>query len=128
MRKGARDRRGSRLFAVYAVASFVPVAVLGVVLFRGYADAGEQRGRDQGRAQAAVIEEMAIAPALSGADLSKGLTDSERERLQAATDLAIFNGSVARLRLRSFEGAVAFSDDGSKDGAVPIADAAFKRA
>ena len=128
MQIGRRHRAGSRLFVVYAIASFVPLAVLGAALLHGYQDQGAARGRDQGRAQAAVIEEMAVAPALSGADLSTGLTDAERERLQAATDLAIFNGSVARLRLRSFDGAVSFSDDGSKDGAVPVEDQAFQRA
>ncbi|GAA4350353.1 putative bifunctional diguanylate cyclase/phosphodiesterase [Angustibacter luteus] len=128
MQIGRRQRAGSRLFVVYAIASFVPLAVLGAALLHGYQDQGAARGRDQGRAQAAVIEEMAVAPALSGADLSTGLTGAERERLQAATDLAIFNGSVARLRLRSFDGAVPFSDDGSRDGAVPVEDEAFQRA
>jgi diguanylate cyclase (GGDEF)-like protein len=128
MQMGRRPRAGSRLFVVYAVASLIPVAVLGAVLLHGYQDQGNARGRAQGQAQAAVIEEMAIAPALSGVDLSKGLTDSERSRLQAATDLAIFNGSVARLRLRSFSGAVTFSDDGSLDGGVPVADRSFQRA
>jgi diguanylate cyclase (GGDEF)-like protein len=114
-----RRAGGSRLFTIYAAASLLPVLALGGVLLHGYQQQAEERGRDQGRAQAAVIEEMAIAPALSGDDLSRGLSDDERQRLQAATDLAIFNGSVTRLRLRSFDGAVALSDDGSDAGAVP---------
>ncbi len=128
MVSGRRRRTGSRLFAVYAAASLVPVTVLGAVLVAGYRDQALQRGRDQGRAQAAVIEEMAIAPALSGADLSRGLTEVERERLRSATDLAIFSGSVSRLRLRSFTGSVAFSDDGTVLGAVPSSDPAFQAA
>ena len=48
----------------YAVASLVPVVVLGAVLARGYQEEALERGLDHGRAQAAVIEEMAIAPAL----------------------------------------------------------------
>src|SRR6478609_5165296 len=106
MQMGRRLRAGSRLFVVYAVASLVPVAVLGAVLLHGYQDQGKARGRAQGEAQAAVIEEMAIAPALNGADLSKGLTRPQRDQLHAVTELAIFNGSVARLRLRTFTGAV----------------------
>jgi diguanylate cyclase (GGDEF)-like protein len=128
MQMGRRLRAGSRLFIVYAVASLVPVAVLGAVLLHGYQDQGKARGRAQGEAQAAVIEEMAIAPALNGADLSKGLTRPQRDQLHAVTELAIFNGSVARLRLRTFTGAVAFSDDGSLDGGVPVEDRAFQRA
>ena len=123
-----RLRTGSSLFAMYAVASLVPVSVLGGVLIRGYHDEGLSRGLDQGRAQAAVIVQMAIAPALSGADLSEGLTRAERRRLASATDLAIFNGSVTRLRLLSFNGAVSFSDDGSVLGAVPVTDPAFQTA
>jgi len=125
---GRRRRAGSRLFAIYAVASLLPVGVLGAVLVRGYQDQALERGRDQGRAQAAVIEEMAIAPALRGVDLSQGLSRAERGRLQSATDLAIFNGSVSHLRLRSFTGGVPFSDDGSLLGAVPVSDPAFRAA
>jgi diguanylate cyclase (GGDEF)-like protein len=128
MVKGRRRRAGSGLFVIYAAASLVPVSVLGAVLTHDYQTQALARGRDQGRAQAAVIEEMAIGPALSGADLSHDLSAAERDRLHSATDLAIFNGSVARLRLRSFTGNVTFSDDGSVLGAVPASDPAFQKA
>ncbi|MGN6300462.1 MAG: putative bifunctional diguanylate cyclase/phosphodiesterase [Angustibacter sp.] len=128
MTSRSRRRTGSRLFVVYAAASLVPVAVLGAVLLRGYHDQALERGRDQGRAQAAVIDEMAIGPALTGADLATGLSDDELERLRSATDLALFHGSVVRLRLRSFTGGVAFSDDGSVLGAVSPSDPAFRTA
>jgi len=119
---------GASLFAIYAVASLVPVGVLGFVLIRGYHDDGVSHALDQGRAQAAVISQMAIAPAIRGADLSEGLSASERHRLSSATDLAIFQGSVFRLRLLSFTGGVSFSDDGSVRGAVPASDPAFQTA
>ena len=47
----------TRLFALYILASLVPLSVIGVVLVRGYRDAGLELGRDQGRAQATVIGE-----------------------------------------------------------------------
>jgi len=125
MTRGSRRHRGSGIFALYVLASLLPISVIGAALVRGYSDAGFEHGRDQGRAQAAVIEQMAIAPALRGADLSAGLSVDERERLRSATDLAIFKGSVSHLRLRSFTGAVAFSDDGSVLGSVPVSDPAF---
>jgi diguanylate cyclase len=124
----SRRHVGSRLFAAYAAASLVPVALLGVVLVRDYRREALASGLAQGRAQAAVIEEMAIAPALTGADLDHQLTATERERLQNATDLAIFNGSVIRLRLRSFKGRVVFSDNGSTAGALPTSHPAFRAA
>jgi diguanylate cyclase (GGDEF)-like protein len=111
---------GTRLFATYAVASLVPVAVLGGVLARASSEDAVDRSLEHGRAQAAVVEEMAIAPALHGADLGQGLTDEQRARLQTATDLAIFRGSIDQLRLRDFTGRVVFSDDGTTaTGAVP---------
>jgi diguanylate cyclase (GGDEF)-like protein len=130
MQAASKSRRhvGSRLFAAYAAASLVPVLLLGVVLVRDYRREALESGLAQGRAQAAVIEEMAIAPALTGADLDHQLTARERERLQNATDLAIFNGSVIRLRLRGFKGRVVFSDNGSTAGALPTSHHAFRAA
>jgi diguanylate cyclase (GGDEF)-like protein len=119
---------GSRLFAAYAAASLVPVVLLGAVLVRGAQREALESGLEQGRAQAAVIEEMAIAPALTGTDLDQQLTAVERQRLQDATDLAIFNGSVIRLRLRGFRGRVVFSDNGSTAGALPTSQHAFRAA
>ena len=127
MRPGRFGTRGTGapLFVAYAVASLVPVLVLGAVLAQGNRQDGIQRGLEYGRAQAAVIEETAIAPALSGDDLSEGLSVAEQHRLQSATDLAIFRGSVVRLALRSFDGAVVFSDDGSVYSSLPPTDPAF---
>jgi len=128
---GSGERRvgaGSKLFAIYAVSSLVPVLVLGLILFRGYRHEALDRALGQGRAQAAVIEEMAIAPVLGHHDLDRGLTGSERQSLLDATQLSIFSGSIVRLRVRSFGGRVIFSDDGSATGAPSTAGAAFRAA
>jgi hypothetical protein len=108
--------------------SLVPISLIGAATVRADTNAGIEFGRDWGRAQSAVIEQMSIAPALRGADLSLGLNKAERGRLQSATDLAIFNGTVAHLRLRSFTGAVDFSDDGRVAGSVSVSDPAFRTA
>ncbi|PRY44348.1 diguanylate cyclase (GGDEF)-like protein [Geodermatophilus tzadiensis] len=114
MSRTARTRAGgARLFAAYAAASLVPVVVLGAVLAAAIRQDAVDRALEYGRAQAAVVEEMAIGPALRGQDLGTGLTQAERERLSAATDLAVFRGSILRLRLRDFSGAVLFADDGA---------------
>ena len=104
-------RAGTRLFLAYIACSLVPVLALGVVLARGNDQDALERGLAHGRAQAAVVEEMVIAPALDRGDLTRGLTAADRERLQTATDLAIFNGSIVRLRVRAFDGTVVFSDN-----------------
>ena len=130
MRDSRRHARrvGSRLFLIYAVASLVPVVVLGFVLYRGYRQDGIDRAIDQGRAQAAVIEQMAIAPALGRRDLGMGLPTAARDHLLDATALSLFSGSVVRLRVRSFAGRVVFSDDGSIADAMPASDPSFRAA
>jgi hypothetical protein len=56
MQGASNGRRhvGSRLFAAYAAASLVPVALLGLVLVRDYRREALASGLAQGRAQAAV--------------------------------------------------------------------------
>jgi diguanylate cyclase (GGDEF)-like protein len=125
-RRGTRS--GSRLFAIYSVVSLLPLGALGVVLTCGVRDDATKEGQDQGKAQAAVIAEMAIAPALDDADLSRGITAGQRDSLAKATDLALYHGSVLRMRLRNFNGQVIFSDDGSTAGGVPVTDPAFESA
>jgi diguanylate cyclase (GGDEF)-like protein len=120
---------GSRLFLMYAGPSLLLVLVLGFVLARNDEGTGKALGLDQGRDQAAVIEQTAIAPAIGTADLSGGLSPHDLAGVRQATDLAIFSGSVRRLRLRSFSGKVVFSDDGSGGAdAVPATDPAFRSA
>jgi len=123
-----RPHPAARLFAVYAVLSALPVVALGVMLDQTYRQQAQEQGIAQGRAQAAVIEEMAVSPALSGDDLAEGLTAGELRRLSDATDLAVFKGSVLRLRLRDFDGRVVFSDDGKTDEAVLATSTSFQRA
>ena len=57
---------GPRLFARYALASLVPIVVLGGALASLEQQKGAEHALDYGLAQAAVIEEMAIAPTLCG--------------------------------------------------------------
>ena len=107
------------------MASILPLGALGTLMLRGVQDDAAKQGQDQGKAQAAAIAEMAIAPALDDADLTRGVTADQREALAKATDLALYHGTVLRMRLRSFGGQVAFSDDGTASGGVPVADPAF---
>ncbi len=119
---------GSRLFLTYALVSLLPVLALGVVLARDEQRTGQAWAHTQGRDKAAVIEQTAIAPALAGDDLSDGLTQSELANIQKATDLAVFSGSITRLRLRSFSGGTVFADDGSKTSRLAVTDPAFQTA
>ena len=130
MRKsvGEARRAAGRLFLAYTLASLLPLLALAGALVQDLRREAVDRGLDQGRAQAAVVEEMAIAPALSGADLRQGLSTAEREMLQDATDLAVFRGSLVRLRLRDFDGSVVYSDDGTTVDGAAVGSRGFRAA
>ena len=130
MRKsvGEARRAAGRLFLAYTLASLLPLLALAGALVQDLRREAVDRGLDQGRAQSAVVEEMAIAPALSGADLREGLSVAEREMLQDATDLAVFRGSLVRLRLRDFDGSVVYSDDGTTVDGAAVGGRAFRAA
>jgi diguanylate cyclase (GGDEF)-like protein len=124
-----RARSSASLFATYAVAGLIPIAALGAVLIRGVQQDAARQGIDQGRSQAAVIAEMAVAPALGHLGrLDEGLTTDQRQHLQEATDLAMFHGSVVGMRLRAFSGQVVYAGDGSTAGGIPTADPDFRAA
>jgi diguanylate cyclase (GGDEF)-like protein len=120
--------RGPRLFAVFAIVSMLPVLALGIVLVNGEHASGVSTGLDQGRAQAATISKMVVAPALDGHDLGTALTRVELTRLHSATDLAVLSGSLTAMRLRSFAGTVQFSDNGATTDAVSSTDPGFQNA
>lgn len=119
---------GAHLFIAYAALSLLPVTVLGAVLVRADQDSGVSRAIHQGRAQAAVIEQTAIAPRLDGEDFDQGLLGSEVANLYRAADVAIFSGSVSGIRLRSFAGKVILHDDSGKVPTLASTDRQFRRA
>jgi diguanylate cyclase len=106
----------------------LPVLALAVVLIKGERASGNSMGLAQGRAQAATISEMVIAPALDGHTLGSALDAGELTRMHSATDLAVLSGSLTALRLRSFDGTVTFSDNGATTDALPPSDAGFQSA
>nr|BFE78495.1 hypothetical protein GCM10020093_010960 [Planobispora longispora] len=102
-------RAFSRLFTLFAVASLVQVTLLGVMLVRGYSEDAVAEGLQRGRAQAKLIQEMVISPAVTTDDLV--LAPDELRRVRTAIRAAIFHGSVVRLLLRDRSGRVVVSDD-----------------
>jgi diguanylate cyclase (GGDEF)-like protein len=124
---------GSRLFATYAAASLVPVVGISVLLAGGAKADGIETGLLQATAQAAVIQQMAIGPALrdahlDGDDPHEELSPDALDRLGEATQLAVFNASVLHLRVRTQDGDVLFTDDGSQTSPQSADSEAFRSA
>jgi diguanylate cyclase (GGDEF)-like protein len=101
-------KAGLRLFALYAVLTLVPIAVLGFVLAQQFRADLERRGLEEGYATAQAISHSAIGPALSGDTLSDGVSPAERRTLIRASQPLLHSGDVLRIRLRDRVGHVAF--------------------
>ena len=56
-----RRRQGSRLFALYVLASLLPISAIGALTMRGHAESTDEFSLDWGRAQAAIIQDMGTA-------------------------------------------------------------------
>jgi diguanylate cyclase (GGDEF)-like protein len=112
-----------RLFATFATLSLVPVLVLGGVLASQYRSEVQERGVAEGRAEAEVIARLLAETQLQGHSLSSALSAQERKNLGQFAAAEITSGNVVRLRLRSPDGRVVFSDDGSGLGGPADAEA-----
>jgi diguanylate cyclase (GGDEF)-like protein len=99
------------LFATYAIASLVPVIVLGLVLANSYRAEADQRGLALGRSEASLLAQTAVAPALAAGPLHEALTSRERVALQSMSSTAIGSGEFVRLRVRNLDGDVVFRTD-----------------
>jgi diguanylate cyclase (GGDEF)-like protein len=109
----SRARRLSRVLATYALATAIPVVLLGVALGVSYNSEARQRGVAEGRSEALLIAETAVEPLLSNRPLAQGLATSEKADLTRLVTRAVKSKDVLRLRLRDLAGNVVFSDDGT---------------
>src|SRR5262249_22290828 len=113
----ARPVRGLRLFGAYALASALPIALLGVGLAHQYRTQMDKRALDQAATEAEAIANAGIEPVVGGRDLKLGLTPTERAQLAATTAPLLRSGNVLRLRLRDGNGTVEF--DAAQPNAAP---------
>jgi diguanylate cyclase len=119
----AAPRSATRLFAVYALLSLVPVLVLGLVLAHSYRSDADARGLAEAQAEAQLLGSTAISPLLPQSKLGDEITPAESTVLREISASAINSGRIVRLRLRSLDGTVVFSSDGSGFGEPIDADA-----
>src|SRR6266576_169603 len=111
---------GLRLFGRYALATALPIVLLGLGLGRMYQAQMDHRALEQAISEAHALVEAGIEPHLGGRDLTMPLLSAERAGLTATTTPLLDSGSVLRLRLRDSAGHVAFDaahpDDGTQPG------------
>jgi diguanylate cyclase (GGDEF)-like protein len=102
-----------RLFAASATLSLIPVLILGLILSTSYRSEARRRGIAEGASEAQLIAQTAIGPQLDGTPLRARLDGEAYTSLVAMTRTAEKEQHILRLRLRSLNGDVVFSGDGS---------------
>ena len=110
------------LFLRYALLSALAVAGLGMILAEQARENARLDARRQVHAQADAIASAAIEPSLDGHSLDQPLGIRERGLVRDAVDSIVASGTALRVRLRSSDGSVVLSDDGTMGrirGAVP---------
>src|SRR3954467_361074 len=116
-----RDGRSvRRLLAVYALATLLPVVVLGAILSVVLRSQAEAAGLDDARGQAAITS-AALTPLVTEGNLEKGLTPFEQDVLNRSVRFAAEEGRVFRARVYTPTGRLIYSSDAS---AVPANGAA----
>jgi diguanylate cyclase len=114
MRSDASGRRRAvPLFTVYAAASLVPVAVLGVLLASSYRSDTNRGAMAEARSQASLLAADVVGPQLGTAPLHGALPASTDAAIAAVFARTSGEGRLLRMRIRDMSGAVIWSDDGS---------------
>ncbi len=108
-RRDVTDRAGGlRLFGRYALATALPIVLLGFGLGHMYQAQMDHRALEQAISEAEALVDAGIEPHLGGRDLTMPLLSAERTGLEATTTPLLDSGSVLRLRLRDSSGHVVF--------------------
>jgi diguanylate cyclase (GGDEF)-like protein len=116
-----------RVFVYFAALMLVVVAAMGAVLGTSLRAGAEGRALTAAHVGAQIMAASSIEPALDGRPASANMDPAIVAGLQAVTDRLTSEGQVLRLRLRSPDGRVVFSDDGSGLGG-PVDDEALEAA
>lgn len=104
-----RERsNGLRLFGWYALATALPIVLLGAGLGHMYQSEMDHRALEQAVSEASALASAGIQPRLEGRSLVQPLLASERAGLVATTSPLLQSSSVLRLRLRDLSGRIVF--------------------
>jgi diguanylate cyclase (GGDEF)-like protein len=104
-----RPRLG--LLGKFALASLLPIAVLGVVLAHSIAGQVENRALANARQAAVLSSRLGIQPLLTPTDLRDGLTPERFASVDEALRTDLIGNEVARVKIWNRDGRVVYSDD-----------------
>ena len=104
-----RPRLG--LVGKFALASVVPIVLLGMVLGHVLRDEIRQRALVNARQSAALLDRSLVQPQLSAADLANGLTPEHIRALDVALRPSLEGQEIARIKVWNRTGRVVYASD-----------------
>ena len=99
------------LFGTFALASLIPIVLLGIVLEHVLRDEIRERAVGNARRSAALLERTLVQPRLARADLSGGLSKRRRRRLDRALAPSIESNEIARIKVWNRRGKVVYATE-----------------
>jgi diguanylate cyclase (GGDEF)-like protein len=108
-RPNLRPRVG--LLGKFALASLLPIALLGIVLAHVLRDEIRQRALINARQSAALLEQSLVQPRLSAGSLTNGLTRNRMRALDEALRPSLAGKEIARIKIWNRNAKVIFASD-----------------
>jgi diguanylate cyclase (GGDEF)-like protein len=99
------------LLGKFAVASLIPIALLGIVLAHVLRDEIRQRALVNARQSAALLEQSLVQPRLSAGDMSRGLDRDGTRALDEALRPSLAGKEIARIKVWNRGGKVVYASD-----------------
>ena len=101
------------LLARFALASFVAVALLGVVLAHTFAHGVRSRALADARRTANLVDDSLVRPQIKDSDLATGLSPARVTALDRALAAGLTGGQVARIKIWNSDSRVVYATDHS---------------
>ena len=99
------------LLGKFALASLIPLVLLGVVLAHVLRDEIRQRALVHARQSASLLEQALVQPRLSRADLSTGLSATRTDELDRALAPSFASKDIARIKVWNRKARVVYASD-----------------
>jgi diguanylate cyclase (GGDEF)-like protein len=108
-RPSLRPRVG--LLGKFALASAIPILLLGAVLERVLRDEIRQRALVNARQSAALLEQALVQPRLTRKDLTDGLSETRRRELDRALAPSLESRDIARIKIWNRRATVVYASE-----------------